>query len=74
MRGVHDDGSIVSFSPEHEAAIKKMLSQLLIVFVKRAGGTVDIPSAEIDATSQDLLAFKIDPETRTYTFLLKKKN
>lgn len=44
-------------APEHAAAMDDLKDQLLIVFLKRLGGTVDIPLAEVDDTGQDILGF-----------------
>lgn len=46
-------------APEHAAAIENLKEQLLIVFLKRLGGDVSIPVAEVDDTSQDLFAFSV---------------
>lgn len=46
-------------SPAHAALIDAMKEQLLIVFLKRLGGDVIIPVAEVDDTSQDTFSFKI---------------
>lgn len=70
----NESASISTLSPEHREKVRSMLEQLLIVFVKRAGGSISIPAAEIDNTSQDLLAFKIDPDTREFIFTALKKN
>jgi len=51
-----------------------MLPQLLIVFLKRLGGKLDIPVAEVDDTGQDLFAFSADPKTRTFHFEIVKKS
>lgn len=40
----------VQFSIAHSDAIEKMKSQLLICFVRRLGGKVSMPVAEIDNT------------------------
>lgn len=48
-----------STAPEHVAAIEAMKEQLLIVFVKRLGGKIVIPVAEIDDTGNDLFLFKV---------------
>lgn len=61
-------------APEHAAAIRDMLEQLLIVFLKRLGGKLDIPVAEIDATGQDLFSFSVDPKTRVFHFEVEKKS
>jgi len=46
-------------APEHAALIDDLKDQLLIVFLKRLGGKVSIPVAEIDHTGQDVAAFKV---------------
>ncbi len=46
-------------SPEAAAGIRRMNEQLLIVFVKRAGGTVTIPVAEVDDTGGDVLIMEL---------------
>lgn len=48
-----------SLSPEHAAIIDDFKDQLLIVFLKRLGGRVDIPVAEVDDTGMDILAFSV---------------
>jgi hypothetical protein len=60
-------------SPEHAAAIEAMKSQLLIVFVKRLGGTIDIPVSEVDDTAGDLLAFAVDLDKKIFHFEVVKK-
>lgn len=61
-------------APEHAAAIEEMLPQLLIVFLKRLGGKLDVPVSEIDNTGQDLFAFSINPETRIFHFEIRRKS
>lgn len=61
-------------SPEHRAVIEAMKDQLIIVLLKRLGGTQDIGTAEIDDTSQDLLMMSLDPETRIFHFEVTKKS
>lgn len=61
-------------APEHAHALQLMLEQLLIVFVKRAGGSIEIPVSEIDNTGQDLLAFKTVPEKNSFYFEVQKKS
>lgn len=46
-------------SPIHAAVLDDFKDQLLIVFLKRLGGTLDIAVAEVDDTSHDLLAFSV---------------
>lgn len=64
-----------TLAPHHAALLDDLKEQLLIVLIKRLakGGRLTIPCAEIDDTSQDLLAFSVDPETRDFTFELRKK-
>ena len=59
------------FAPEHAAVVRDMLEQLLIVFLKRLGGKITIPVAEVDATGGDLFAFKIDGNN--FHFQIEKK-
>lgn len=60
-------------NPEHAAAIEDMLGQLLIVLIKRNGGTAAVPVAEIDDTGQDLLSFSVD-ESGVFNFTVSKKS
>ena len=46
-------------SPLHAAVLDDFKDQLLIVFLKRLGGALDIPVAEVDDTGQDMLAFSV---------------
>lgn len=46
-------------SPEHAALLDNLKDQLLIVFLKRLGGTADFPVSEVDDTAGDLFAFSI---------------
>lgn len=56
----------------HAAAIEAMAQQLLIVFLKRLGGSVSIPVAEVDDTGNDLFAFSVTPD-RVFHFEVRKK-
>lgn len=47
-------------APEHAAVLDDFKDQLLIVFLKRLGGKVSIPLAEVDDTGGDMLAFRVD--------------
>jgi hypothetical protein len=60
-------------SPHHAAMMDNLKDQLLIVFLKRLGGSVAIPVAEIDDTGLDLLACRID-ERRVFHFSLSRKS
>jgi hypothetical protein len=63
----------MEFSLEHAAAIEAMKSQLLIVFVRRLGGRIDIPISEVDATGNYALAFSADLENKIFHFEVVKK-
>ena len=65
--------SIKDLSYHHQQAIEAMKSQLLIVLINRLGGKVDIPVAEVDGTGPFNLAFKLDAETRTFSFSGERK-
>lgn len=58
-------------APEHVKVLDDFKDQLLIVLLKRLGGKVSIPVAEVDDTGQDLAAFKI--VDRTFHFEVRKK-
>lgn len=60
-------------APEHAAVMDELKDQLLIVFLKRLGGKVSIPVAEIDDTGGDLFGFRID-ENRVFHFEMRKKH
>lgn len=55
-------------SAPHAALIDAMKGQLLIVLVRRLGGKLTIPVAEVDDTSGVNLLFAVDQEARTFTF------
>lgn len=59
-------------APEHAAVLDDFKDQLLIVFLKRLGGKVSIPVAEVDDTGQDMFAFRID-ENKVFHFETKRK-
>jgi hypothetical protein len=61
-------------APEHAAALDDMKEQLLIVFLKRLGGSINIPVAEVDDTGGDLFALSVDPEKRVFHFEIRKKS
>lgn len=60
-------------NPLHAALLDDLKDQLLIVFLKRMGGSVKIPVAEIDDTYQDMMAMSVG-EDRVFHFEIKKKN
>ncbi len=59
-------------SPEHAAVLDDFKDQLLIVFLKRLGGEVFIPVAEVDDTGQDMLAFSVNDGV--FHFITEKKS
>lgn len=61
-----------TFAPEHAALIDALKEQLLIVFLKRLGGSARIPVSEVDDTGNDLFAFNID--NGHFNFLIRKKS
>lgn len=63
-----------SISPEHAAAIDSMKDQLLIVLIKRLGGTIEVPANEIDDTAQSVLSMSLNPATRVFKFSVEKKS
>jgi hypothetical protein len=60
-------------APEHAALIDNMKDQLLIAFLRRLGGAIDMPVAEVDDTGGLLFAFSIDFDKREFHFELRKK-
>ena len=60
-------------APEHAEVLDDFKDQLLIVFLKRLGGAVSIPLAEVDDTGGDLLVFRID-EDKVFHFEMRKKS
>lgn len=46
-------------APEHVAVLDVLKDQLLIVLIKRLGGSVDLPVAEVDDTGQDLMLMSV---------------
>jgi hypothetical protein len=61
------------YAPEHAQVMDDFKDQLLIVFLKRLGGKVSIPVAEVDDTGQDILSFRID-ENMVFHFEASKKS
>jgi len=62
------------FAPEHAAVIDALKEQLLIVFLKRLGGRIEVPVAEVDDTGHDMLALALNAETRVFTFEIRRKS
>ena len=58
----------------HADLLDDLKEQLLIVFLKRLGGTADVPVAEVDDTGQDNFAFLLDTEKRMFHFEIRRKS
>ncbi len=58
-------------SVPHQQVIEMFKDQLLIVLIKRMGGKVSIPVAELDDTGKDNLAFSL--VDRVFHFEAQKK-
>lgn len=61
-------------APEHAALLDDLKDQLLIVFLKRLGGSINIPVKEVDDTGDDLFAFSVDPDKKEFHFELVRKS
>lgn len=46
-------------APEHASLLEDFRDELLIVFLKRLGGKVSIPVAEVDDTAMDNIALSL---------------
>lgn len=57
----------------HKQAIDAMKDQLIIVLVKKLGGKVELPAAEIDNTEHLNLLMQLNMGTRTFTFEVREK-
>ena len=66
-RGI-DLAKTLASTPEGAEAIEDMKDQLIIVLIKKLGGWVDIPVAELDGTEGDNLLLGFLPETKTFHF------
>lgn len=62
-----------AIAPEHADMIDDLKDQLLIVFLKRLGGKVVIPVAEVDDTGQDGLVFSVNEVTKDFRFEIVRK-
>lgn len=60
------------FSPEHAALLDDMKDQLIIVLLKRLGGKVSIPVAEVDDTGSNLVSFNVTDGA--FNFEVSKKS
>jgi hypothetical protein len=57
---------------EHAQVMDDFKDQLMIAFLRRLGGAVSIPVAEVDATGKYMLAFSINEGV--FNFVLKEKH
>jgi hypothetical protein len=60
-----------SEAPLHAQVLDDFKDQLLIVLLKRLGGKVSIPVAEVDDTGSDLVEFNI--VDRVFNFEVRRK-
>lgn len=60
-------------APEHADAIEAMLQQLLIVLVKREGGSINVHVDDIDGTDNDVLGMQLLPDGKTFHFAVSNK-
>ena len=61
-------------SPEHAALIDDLKDQLLIVFLNRLGGEIEVPVSEVDGTGEYTLSLSVDQKRRSVTFKTSKKS
>lgn len=69
-----DNERAAKFIQNHASDIQRLKDQLLICLVKRAGGRVELPVAEVDDTSQDILSMEVDHSFRSFTLTASKKS
>lgn len=53
--------------------IRNLNDQLLLVLLNRAGGSVSIRCAELDATGEFIARLEVDHETRVFTLKIERK-
>jgi len=58
---------------QHADLLDDLKDQLLIIFLKRLGGSINIPVGEIDNTGMDLFSFSVDPHTGVFKFRIQQK-
>lgn len=66
-----------SLGPENAAAadaLQAMMPQVFLALVKRAGGSLTVPVAEIDDTGGWLLSLEFDQCEKTFTFVASRKS
>lgn len=59
---------------ELQQAISLMKEQLLIIFVNRLGGQVELPVSEIDDAGKFFMLMEWDQARKSFTFIVKKKD
>jgi hypothetical protein len=60
-------------NPELAIALNRMRNDLLIVFLNRIGGTLELHASEIDRAGSFVMTMEINPETRVFRFTTVKK-
>lgn len=55
-------------NPEVARAVEDMRDQLVIVLLKRLGGSIEVPVAELDDTDRDNLGMFFDQGRKVFTF------
>ncbi|MBE7203884.1 MAG: hypothetical protein INR70_39660 [Parafilimonas terrae] len=66
--------SIAELSYPHQQMVEAMKGQLLIAFVNRLGGSLEIPVEEVDGTGAFNLLFEVKPDGRTFAFEVVRKD
>jgi hypothetical protein len=66
-RGI-DLAKTLSGNPEGVQALDDMKDQLIIVLLKKLGGWVELPVAELDDTGNDTMMMGFDPNTGVFRF------
>lgn len=61
-------------APEHAALIDNFKEQLLLAMIVKAGGKYEISVAEVDATGEWVLAFRVDPAAKKFIFEARRKS
>lgn len=60
-------------APEHAAAIRAMLPQLLIHLVSEQGGDIVVPAKDIDGTGGRVLSMQVIRNGTAFRFKVTKK-
>jgi hypothetical protein len=63
----------IEANPELAKAIDRMRNDLLIIFLNRLGGKIDIPASEVDRAGSFVLTLEVNPATRVFRFTTVKK-